>query len=313
MYPYQIVDAHCDTVAQIEGPTRLKQSAGHLDLPRMQQYQSWLQFFAVWADAADGVVAQERTAQAVISHFYDEMEENKAQIAPVVTLAQALAAWEQGKAAALLAIEGADYIDSLEKLRAYYDKGVRCITLTWNNSNCIAAGAGEKRPRMGLTQYGRTFVREMNALGMIVDVSHASEQTFWDTVETSRAPIIASHSNAAAVCKHRRNLTDAQFTALCDMGGVAGINYYPEFVDKSGRAAVSSLVRHIEHFMALGGENHIGLGGDFDGIGSTPIDLCGVQDVYKLLDALLARNYTEEQVKKIAGGNFLRLIGEVLK
>lgn len=83
MYPYQIVDAHCDTVAQIEGPTRLKQSAGHLDLPRMQQYQSWLQFFAVWADAADGVVAQERTAQAVISHFYDEMEENKAQIAPL--------------------------------------------------------------------------------------------------------------------------------------------------------------------------------------------------------------------------------------
>lgn len=97
MYPYQIVDAHCDTVAQIEGPTRLKQSAGHLDLPRMQQYQNWLQFFAVWTDAADGTAAQEQKSGGGISHFYDEMEENKEQIAPVVTLAQALAAWGAGE------------------------------------------------------------------------------------------------------------------------------------------------------------------------------------------------------------------------
>lgn len=312
MKPYQIVDAHCDTVSEIYQPTSLRRSTGHLDLPRIRQYQNWLQFFAVWAEAGKPG-EQQRRAEAIIAHFYAEMEENRDAILPVKTYSDIALAWGQNKAAALMTIEGADFIDSLDKLHDYYEQGVRCITLTWNNSNAIASGAGEKRPKQGLTAYGREFVRGMNELGMLVDVSHASEKTFWDVAETSHSPIAASHSNAAAVCKHRRNLTDEQFCAICKMGGVVGINYYPLFVTNTEHATIDDIVRHIDHFMALGGENHIGLGGDFDGIDTTPAGLCGVEDVYKLLDQLLACNYSEEQVRKIAGGNFLRLLGEVLK
>lgn len=313
MYPYQIVDAHCDTVGQIYQPTSLKGSAGHLDLPRMRLYQNWLQFFAVWADAAEGIAAQEKKAGEIIDRFEAEMEENREQIMPVIDYAGVMQAWSEEKTAALLTIEGADYIDSLDKLRQYYKRGVRAVTLTWNNTNCIATGAGEKRPRTGLTEYGRTFVAEMNRLGMLVDVSHASEKTFWDVLETSRAPVMASHSNSAAICPHVRNLSDKQFRALCEAGGVVGMNYCPQFIKSRGTATVDDLVRHIEHFMELGGEDHVGLGGDFDGISDTPSDLRGVEDVHTLLERLLARNYSEEQVTKIAGGNMLRLIEKVLK
>lgn len=313
MYPYQIVDAHCDTVGQIYQPTSLKHSAGHLDLPRMRLYQNWLQFFAVWADAAEGVAVQEKKACEIIAHFEAEMGENCEQITPVQNYAGVMRAWSAEKAAALLAIEGADFIDSLDKLRQYYNRGVRAVTLTWNNTNCIATGAGEKRPRTGLTEYGRTFVAEMNRLGMLVDVSHASEKTFWDVLEMSSAPVMASHSNSAAVCAHARNLTDKQFRALCEAGGVVGMNYCPLFIKSRGAATIDDLVRHIEHFMELGGEDHVGLGGDFDGISDSPSDLRGVDEVHTLLERLLARNYSEEQIAKIAGGNMLRLIGEVLK
>ena len=313
MIPYQIVDAHCDTVSEIYQPTSLKQSAGHLDLPRIREYKNWLQFFAVWAEAGKGIEAQQQRTEEIIAHFYAEMEENQDAILQVKSFSDIAAAWSRNKAAALMTIEGADFIDTLEKLHAYYNKGVRCITLTWNNSNCIATGAGERRPKAGLTVYGKEFVQEMNTLGMLVDVSHASEKTFWDVVETSGKPITASHSNAAAVCGHKRNLTDEQFRAICSMGGVVGINYYPLFVNNTNCAGLDDVICHIEHFMSLGGEDHIGLGGDFDGIDTTPAGLDGVEDVYKLLDALLTRNYSEQQVKKIAGGNFLRLLGEILK
>lgn len=312
MYSYSIVDAHCDTVGEIYQKTSLKKSAGHLDLPRMRQYKNWMQFFAVWVDAGQGIEVQAEKADAIISRFYAEMEENKGFVAPVTDKTGIMAAWKSGKAAALLAIEGADFIDSIEKLYAYYKKGVRAVTLTWNNNNCIATGAGDKCARTGLTEYGRKFVREMNALGMIVDVSHASERTFWDVIETSSAPITASHSNSAAVCAHGRNLTDEQFLALCRRGGVAGINYYPLFLNNTDSADINDIVRHIEHFMSLGGEDHIGLGGDFDGVDTLPLGLRGAQDVYKLLDELLRLGYTEKQVKKIAGENMLRLMGEVL-
>lgn len=313
MYNYSIVDTHCDTIGEIYGSTSLRSSIGHLDIERMKQYKNWLQVFAVWTDAAQGYNRQKREQERIISHFYDEIEKNSSKIVHVKTYCDIENAWKENKIAAVLGIEGADTVKCADDIDELYGRGVRCITITWNGSNLLASGVGDEKADFGLTKLGKCGVKKMNELGIVVDVSHISERAFWDVLDVSRLPVTATHSNSKAVCPHRRNLTDSQFKALCKNGGVAGINYYPQFVNGTDIACIDDIVRHIEHFCALGGENNIGLGGDFDGIDTTPSDLCGVQDVYKLLDRLLQLNYAQQTVEKIAHGNFLRLLGAVMK
>lgn len=312
MHEFNILDAHCDTAGLLSKQHRLWHNSGHLDLERMRSYRWWMQFFAIWVDPQLSPAAQAASCDAMIDQYYAQLRENADYITPVTTAAQAQAALRHGRAAAFLTIEGAGPIgNTLSGLYHAYERGVRCITLTWNHTNLLATGAGERRPKFGLTPFGREVVVQMNRLGMLVDVSHSSERTFWDVCELTCAPIIASHSNAKAVHNHVRNLTDQQFLAICKMGGVVGINYYPEFVNGNRTCTIDDIVRHIEHFCALGGAENIGLGGDFDGIGYTPSDLCGVQDVYALLNRLLSLGYSETLVKKIASENFLRLVQHV--
>jgi membrane dipeptidase len=173
----------------------------------------------------------------------------------------------------------------------------------------MADGVGEPDPQ-GLTPFGRQVVQEMNSLGMVVDVSHLAPKGFWDVIEISSAPIIASHSNAKVLCPHRRNLEDDQIKAIIEKGGVIGMTFVPYFIGE-GKITIPHLLRHIDHILSLGGEDHIGLGSDFDGISITMEDLRSGSDYPKLLQAL-DQEYGHDITAKICGKNFLRVYKQVL-
>ncbi len=311
-YDYKIIDAHCDTIGEMYKKAPLGKNKAHLDICRMKDYKNYLQIFAVWTEHCDSVIMQKKNEDAIIERFYNEIQKNADDIVHILRADQIEKAWEEDKIAAILSIEGADCVKTREDIDELYQKGVRCITLTWNGSNDIASGVGGEKADFGVSEFGKKAIKKMNSLGMLIDVSHISERAFWDVLEYTKSPIAASHSNSKTVCINRRNLTDEQFAALCKNGGVAGINYYPMFVNNTDKATIDDIIKHIEHFCSLGGENHIGLGGDFDGIDTVPFDLCGVEDVYKLLDKLLMLNYNESIVNKIAYENFLRLFKKVI-
>ena len=216
------------------------------------------------------------------------------------------------KVAAILAVEGGDVLQGdLSVLRLLYRLGVRCMTLTWNYRNEIADGVLDETTGGGLTPFGRDVIKEMNRLGMLIDLSHISERGFWDAVELSGAPVILSHSNARKLCSHVRNVTDEQLAAIRKNNGVVCVNFYPPFLNDSGKAGITDIIRHIEHMAGLIGIEHIGLGSDFDGMEILPEDMHGVQDIDKVLNELQRLNYPREAIEKIAGGNMLRVIGEV--
>ncbi|HEY8418722.1 MAG TPA: dipeptidase [Limnochordales bacterium] len=310
-----VVDAHCDTALRlVQGASLAGTSAeGHVDLARLVAGGVDLQVFALWVDPRQrrsGFTVRclemlEAVRRAVAAH------PDRLQL--IETRRDLDEVHRSGKIGVLLSIEGGEALEgSLSALRAFQCLGVRALGLTWNLRNDLGDGVGQADSRGGLTAFGRQVVQEMNRLGMIVDVSHLSEPGFWDVLEVSRHPVIASHSNARAICDHPRNLTDAQIRALAARGGVMGMNFCPEFVRSDGPATLEDVVRHIDHIVALVGPDHVGLGSDFDGIDGTPVGLEDVSRLPAVTEALLARGYDEDSVRKILGGNFLRVFQQVL-
>lgn len=286
MRPIPYFDAHCDTASLCAADGRsLRRNAGHLDLERLQDYVNPTQIFALFADGGDfAECARQREA------LMAELAKNEDAAVLCRTAAEIRAAHETGRIAALLSVEGGELLDgdpaSLATAAAW---GVRCVNLTWNHGNALS-GSHCDGPDRGLTDRGREFVREAERRGIWLDVSHLSDAGFWDLAAMASRPLIATHSNAWAVCPHSRNLTDDMFRAICDSGGFAGINLYVPFLGGDG---LEDVARHIEHFLALGGEKHIGLGGDLDGCGRLPRGIAGVQDLPRLWDFLSARGYDE--------------------
>ena len=210
-----------------------------------------------------------------------------------------------GKTAALLSIEGADLIDcDVHKVETVAQWGVRLLNPVWNRAN-VLSGTNAEDPERGLYAEGRDFIRALEEYGIYPDVSHLSDAGFWDLVHIARRPIVASHSNARAVCPHRRNLTDDQFRAIRDSGGVVGLNLYLHFV---GQPTMDALVAHVEHFLALDGEKTLCLGGDLDGCEALAAGMTGMQDVPKLYEALKARGYSDALLEDIFWNNLRRLI-----
>lgn len=210
-----------------------------------------------------------------------------------------------GESAFVLSVEGCDLLDGdLSRLAAWRKMGVRMAALTWNYENCVAvpASAGPDAP---LKPFGREAVREMGRLGIAVDVSHLNQRGFYDLLEMGARPL-ASHSCCAALCGHRRNLTDDQLRALFQAGGYVGINFYPHFLRETGEAGLADVGDHVLHMLEMGGEGKIGFGSDFDGIEVKPAGLAGPQDFPALLSLLRKRGLTEAQVRGVAGESLLR-------
>lgn len=242
------------------------------------------------------------------------------------TMAELDAAQAAGRIAFVLAMEGGEPVqDGIESLRVFYELGVRIFGFTWNQRNLLAEGVGEERAAGGLTELGREMVAEANRLGILLDVSHLSVKSFWDMIEVSNAPIIASHSNAKALCGHRRNLDDDQIRALATKGGVIGINGVAAFItDDPKQASLETMLDHLDYIADLAGIEQVVLGPDFVdylrvGPGSEReerIDYpAGFENITKMpavTAALLDRGYDESQVRGILGGNMLRLLRTVM-
>jgi len=309
-----ILDAHCDTITTImKSGEGLQKNNCHIDLTRLKEFDSYVQFFAAFISPEHARMGALRRTLDIIDKLYQEIDINKNDIMLCRNYMDITNAVNNGKIAAVLTIEGGEALEgSLPSLRMLYELGVRGITLTWNYRNQIADGVLDGISGGGLTPFGREVVGEMNRLGMLVDVSHLSEAGFWDVINLSKSPVIASHSNSKKLCSHARNLTDRQLLALKQIGGVTGLNLYPLFLNDSGKANIKDAVSHIEYIVSLTGEDTLGLGSDFDGIDCAPDGLEGVQFYPVLLNELLKLNYSEALVRKIAGDNFLRVIKEVL-
>ncbi len=310
-----VFDAHVDTVLDLARgrSLRARSETGHVDLPRLRDGGVRFQVFALYIEPQ----YKPDRALARVLELWDTLTRALADAADQIVLCRAPAdldaALASGRIGAVLSIEGGEAVGTdLALLRAVHALGVRALGLTWNQRNAIADGAGEQRAQGGLTEFGHTVVAEMNRLGMVVDVSHLCERSFWDVLEASRQPVVASHSNARALCDHVRNLTDEQIRALASAGGVMGMNFFSTFVDADpDRADVVRVCDHVEHIAGLVGPAHVGLGSDFDGISRTPAGLEDCSRMPAVTEELLRRGFREDDVRAILGANFLRVFRTV--
>lgn len=313
-----VLDAHIDTVLDIvKGRDILVRSdQGHVDLPRLEEGGVDVQVFALFIEPEykpERALAQVLRLWDALHRTIDSARGRMALVTSELDLDRALAA---GRLAAILSVEGGEAIgQDLANLRVLAALGVRAMGLTWNERNAIADGAGEAADCGGLTRFGRQVVHQMHQLGMVVDVSHLNERSFWDVLGCAEGPIIASHSNARALCDHPRNLRDEQIVALAKAGGVMGMNFYADFLTSSGPQAadIEQVVRHIDHISELVGPGHVGLGSDFDGISRTPRGLEDASRFPALTAALLHHGYSDDHIIGILGGNFLSVFRRALR
>ncbi len=307
-----ILDAHCDTLLKISYDKKdLYRNSCHLDVKRMVENGKSVQFFAAFIRPELSTHALLNAIQMIDNLFINVKLYNEyIDIAYSVSDIQKIT--DSGKVAAIISIEGGDALSKdLSVLRTFYRLGVRSLGLTWNFRNQIAEGVSDDSGT-GLTSFGRSVIEEMNRIGMVIDLSHINKKGFWDVLELTKQPVIASHSNAQTLCVHKRNLDDWQLAALKDNGGVVGINFYPSFLREDSKATVNDVLLHIEYIAGLIGYEHVGFGSDFDGIEQTPKGLEGVECFPDLINRLYRLNYSEEQVKAITSGNFLRVLSKVI-
>lgn len=302
-------ERHAGTVSFLRGHEEPRPGADQIQIsfPLMRQAGIDVGFFSVDVTVARG----NHLSYALdgLGYFLNDVEQSGTDVVVVRRAADVLAAKAAGKLAVVLAIEHADCTDrSLNVLRALYELGVRSIGLTHHVSSWAADGCFEAREGVGLTHFGARLVREMNRLGMLVDLAHISEAGFFGVLEVTTKPIIFSHGNARALCDHPRNLTDAQLKALAENRGVIGLSYVPDFVD-ARQPTLERLLDHVDHVVEVAGVDTVGLGGDFDGGGTLLASALGVP---RITEGLLRRGYGEGDVRKILGGNTLRVLRETI-
>ena len=302
----------------------------HTDLPRMKTGGITAEFFSIYVDKryAEHPTSKSggsaRRALDLIDVTYQQIERHSGDLVLATRADDIRRAKRDGKIAILMGIEGGHAIeDSLFALREFYRLGVRYMTLTHTNTNDWADSAGffgaPPVKHHGLTTFGEAVVHEMQRIGMLVDVSHASDETFFAVLRIAKAPVIASHSSSRKMAEHRRNLSDDMLRALAKNGGVAMVNFWSAFIDPDYIAAqarkaplpetpLSALVDHIDHMIEVAGADHVGLGSDFDGVNALPKEITGIDGLPKITYALLERGHSEEVVRKVLGANFLRVL-----
>jgi len=326
-----VIDFHCDAVLAtlpdsafiIGGGTKRtlaeRSTAGHVDIPRLFEGGVDCQVFSHFVEPIYNPIAPHRILQ-VMGYSFSEIEKNSDKL-EIVTKAEEIERNHDKKVSIIIGFEGGEAIgQDLRPLKIYHKLGLRRLTLCWNNRNYIADGVRWQRSKGGLTEFGVSVVEECNKLGILVDVSHMTDPGFWDVLAVSKDVVIASHSNCRAICSATRNLTDDMIKALAEKGGVIGVNYAQFFLlDRkemvSGKVpTVETVIDHIDHMVKVtGSTDNIGLGSDFDGV---PTMAQGLEDTSKLPNltkALVARGYSDQDVEKILGGNFLRVIKKVWK
>lgn len=314
-----VVDTHCDTLMQFL-PQRRSQvrklgersESGHIDLPRMIDGGVTCQTFAMYTGTRPLVPEATLRALQMVDAFHEGIEANE-EIVSVTSPGEIVDAKKAGKVTGLLAMEGAEpLMGDIGLLRVFHRLGVRLLSFAWNFRTPFADGLNAKRSESKLPELGVMALEEMDRLGMVFDVSHLCDSNFWDVCGVVKGPFIASHSNCRKLADVSRNLTDDMIRALADHGGVMGLNFEPSFVHKDN-ATVETLADHVDHVAELVGPEHVGLGSDFDGIDATPKGLEDVSRMPNVTRELVRRDYSDEDVFNILGGNHMRVFEEVLK
>ena len=290
-----LIDAHCDTLIKLLAEDRMlgqPSLTGHIDLVKLNAGGVNVQFFAVFIHPDYGEDSGIARAMELINVFYQQCQKYSSQLALATCQDDLIRIVQSGKIAAILAIEGGEALGGqLYMLPIYYLLGVRCITLTWNGRNSIADGVGVKSAA-GLTSFGLKVIREMNNLGMLIDVSHLAEIGFWEVLAVSNQPVLATHSNCAALCDHPRNLNDRQIIALAKAGGVIGLTLVPEFISEY-QPSLDKYLDHFDHIVDLVGPEHIGIGTDFDGIDETILEVSDCAMLPQITAGLIKRGYDD--------------------
>jgi membrane dipeptidase len=345
------VDTHVVFDSDLKGITQT-------DLKRMQEGGVKVQVWSIFCDDHYGKGSAFKYANLELDSLFAIAGRNHKTMQIVYSYKELMGAVANHKLACLSGVEGGHMIeDNLDYIDSFYKRGVRYMTLSWNNSTSWSTSAMDESQHAfivtsyGLNVFGKQVVIKMNRMGMMVDVSHIGEKTFWDVIATTTKPVIASHSSVYALCPVFRNLKDDQIKAIAKNGGVIQVNFYSAFLDStynnkietfirlhkaefdsiaqtknSGmtaglyisqkykkeyeqmRAPFSLLLDHIDYIVKLVGVDYVGLGSDFDGIDSSPVGLDGVEDFPKITEGLLKRGYSESDIKKILGENFLRVL-----
>lgn len=308
-------DAHCDILSAAIEPEEIFSNNKHWDADRALSNGNFIQVLSLFAEGNNGHEIKDKmeTQLARVLLAEKKYPERIKIIRKKDELSNCINSFETRKIGCFIEAEGAEIIgNSLSELDRLYEAGLRILTLSWNYDNAVCDSIAGNSRHNGLSAFGRQVVKKAEDLGIIIDVSHASDKTFSDVAQVSRKPFIASHSNSRSVCSHRRNLTDEQINCISKSGGVIGINLCPDFLNNTVNADIMDIIRHIEHISALVGTKYVGFGCDFDGIDNLPEGIRGVQDMNKIVDILLRLNYKEEDVKNIAGLNFIRLLQSML-
>lgn len=309
-----VCDAHCDTVDRLmtgKSELGIRQSTGHIDIYKMIDGGVDVQVFACCVYDQGMRLIEEK-----ISVLHKQFSKYSSFIKLAKKLSDVNQADKDGKLSGIFAIEGGRAIENkIENLKKFYDLGVRLMTINWKSTDWSDASQQEAKHN-GLTNFGKEVIKEMNKLGMMIDISHSSDKTVMDVLKISDDPVIASHSNAKALCDHPRNLNDQLIKEIASANGVICVNFYPPFVRKykageSQRPSYKRVVDHIEHIIKVGGINCVGLGSDFDGIDKVVEGLEDATKMPRITEELLARGYPEEEIVKIMGGNFLSIFGRV--
>jgi membrane dipeptidase len=353
-----IVDTHDDTTQRFFSSNfdlGARNPSGHIDIPRMREGGLNAIFFSIWIDGRIMGPPAIQKALDQIDAIHQNVRKYSKDLAFARTADDVRRIHDQGKIAVLMGIEGGHMLgDDIRMVRIYSDLGVRYMTLSHFYNDEWADSSTDKPAHNGLTDYGKEIVREMNRQGMLVDISHVSDKTFYDALEVSKAPLIASHSSCRALCNHPRDMTDDMIKALAAKGGVIQINYEKSFIDQSYKDAEDKLsggvvqlidqlkiqcgddescmekkmveqekqavaegklphvsweriVDHIDHAVKLVGADHVGLGSDFDGA-TMPEGMDDVTHLPQITEALLRKGYSPDDIRKILGGNTLRVL-----
>ena len=335
-----VIDLHCDTPMLFrDGSYDLgaRNPRGEVDIPRMRDGGVTAVFFSVYTSATENTELESvQEALEIIDSIYREVDRHATDLEIALSSADIESVRREGRIAVLVGIEGGHMInESLAVLRSLHRLGARYLTLTHSRDTAWAGSSGSPR-NAGLSEFGREVVAELNRLGMLVDISHVSDKTFWDTLETSSAPLIASHSSARALASHKRNMTDEMIRATAERGGVVHVNYYNTFIDDGyaqrsrdwgsanpgagtaaklaaiGRPPLGTLLDHFEHIIRVGGIEAVGLGSDFDGVnGELPEGMEDVSKIPAIAGGLSARGIASADIDKILGENSLRVFRDV--
>jgi membrane dipeptidase len=315
-----MIDGHSDWLLDLADTKRSffeESEIGHVDLPRLRRGQISAMMSAVFirnddlphhaliqtlrgVDRLRRIVEQSDGAVRLVEEF-DDLEQCRS----------------EGSFGAILHYEGAEAIDpEFSILRLSYVLGLRSIGLTWSRSNIFAEGVGDSNRERGLTYLGKELIRRCNEMGILVDVSHLNIAGYWDVIETSSQPIVASHSNARAICDHERNLNDDQIRALAENGGLMGINFARQFLVEGAQhgsdVSLDAMVDHVDHIVGLVGIDHVALGSDYDGA-SMPEELYDAARTPKLIEKLRERGYDDDAIQKFGRDNWLRVLKRVWK